>query len=339
MKTRLIKCWGTIQNIYHHPAYSIVILKRLISGGFFMFKRASFRLATILINRFRQISTRFLPEKQKDPRVRAAATKKYYVEDWIRVYPESIVFDNKGKICQPTKNSINNYLNHRKFYIFASQFVLAKRVLDAGCGSGYGCEIIHQNGASYVSGCDVSQAAIKFARQRYSNIARFSLQGITHMPKYQTNTFDVSISSEVLEHVKEYGVEYKTIEELKRVTKLGGLVIIGTPNSELLGSHGFSFDELNRLFGKYFVKYCVFENALVPYGENKRCWEKRLSEGKIGVVVSQNINLSETVLFDDIKPQLKKGIDVGRYKFDKLVIDTSLLHNTHSWIIIAVNDK
>jgi 2-polyprenyl-3-methyl-5-hydroxy-6-metoxy-1,4-benzoquinol methylase len=263
----------------------------------------------------------------------------YFVEDYVRVYPDGMVFDICGNKRQPTKHDINNFLNHCKFYTFAAQFVKDRYVADVGCGSGYGCAILKKSGTLKVCGSDLSEHAINFAKSRYSDFAEFTIQSITDLKEYHDDSFDITISSEVLEHIKEHGMEERAINELKRITRNGGLIIIGTPNSELLGDHGFSFDKINALFQKKFSQFCIFENALVPFGHNKLLWEKRLSEDKVGVIISQYINLSETVLPDGITPEIKKGIEPGRFKFASYDIDTTLLHNTHSWIILAINNK
>ncbi|MGA1791326.1 MAG: class I SAM-dependent methyltransferase [bacterium] len=269
----------------------------------------------------------------------AKLTRRYYFEDYVRVYPDGIRFNKHGRKFQAGKIDINNFLNHSKFYRFASQFVSDKCVADIGCGSGYGCEMLSKEGALKVCGSDISKKAIAFARSRYSRFAEFVIKGMTNLDCYSDDTFDLAISSEVLEHIKEYGMEKMAIEELKRITKQGGLLIIGTPNSEMLGDHGFSFDEINGLFNEYFSEFCIFENALVPFGDKKHLWEKRLSEGNVGIIISEIIDLSETCLPDDFQPELKKGIEAGRFELSKFTIDTTLLHNTHSWIIMAVNNK
>lgn len=269
----------------------------------------------------------------------ATITKRYYFEDYVRVYPNGIRLDRWGRMCQPEKKHINNFLNHRKFYIFVSQFVRDKSVADIGCGSGYGCEILKKSGAALVRGSDISKRAIKFAKSQYSDFADFTIQGITKMGKYPDDCFDISISSEVLEHIKEYRMEKKAIGELKRITRNEGLLIIGTPNSEMLDRHGFYFDEINDLFKESFSQFCIFENALVPFGDKRSLWEERLSEGRVGVIISEIINLSETVLPDGVHPEIKSGLEAGRYMFSTYTVDTTLLHNTHSWIVMAINNK
>ena len=260
---------------------------------------------------------------------------RFYFEDYVRVYPDHIVLNCFGVRRQATTNDINNYLNHRKFYEFVGQFVKDRDVADVGCGSGYGCEILKQSGARVVYGCDISRHAIRFARKKYGDLAEFCEQGITDLHSYNDNYFDVTISSEVLEHIKEYQMEEKAIKELKRITHTGGLIVVGTPNSEMLEEHGFSFDEINSLFAGNFEEYCIFENALMPFEDKRLQWEKRLSEGKIGIIVTESINFSETVLPENVCPEKKVGLTPGQLNFAGLEIDTTLLHNTHSWIIVA----
>lgn len=266
-------------------------------------------------------------------------TKKYYFEDYRRVYPDGIDFNRFGRRRKPTRNAINNFLNHCKFYKFAAQFAKDNRIADAGCGSGYGCKILKKNGATLVCGSGISKHSVRFAKSRYADFAEFTVQGITDMREYQDDFFDIVVCSEVLEHIKEYRMEEKAISELKRITRDGGLLVVGTPNSEMLGEHGFSFDEINTLFHKYFLQFCIFENALLPFKDKRLLWEKRLSEEKVGIIISELIDLSETVLPDGVNPEIKKGIKVGRFKFANYDIDTRLLHNTHSWVILAVNSK
>jgi 2-polyprenyl-3-methyl-5-hydroxy-6-metoxy-1,4-benzoquinol methylase len=264
-------------------------------------------------------------------------TKQYYFEDYIRVYPDGVLFDHRGRPLKAGDDALKNYLNHVKFYKFVAQFVKNKKVVDVGCGSGYGCRLIKKFGASEVYGADISKHAIQFANSHYGNDAEFSVQSITNLKQYPDNFFDVTVSSEVIEHIKEYGVEQKAIEELKRITIKNGLLIVATPNSEMLEEHGFSYDELQALFKNNFSNFCIFENALIPSDNARLSWEKRLQEKRVGIIVSEQINLSETFLPDGIVPEIKTGIQPGAYNFETYEIDTRLLHNTHSWIGLAVN--
>jgi hypothetical protein len=56
------------------------------------------------------------------------------------------------------------------------------------------------------------------------------------------------------------------------------------------------------------------------------------------VIVTQPIDFSETVTWGAEVPGLKKGLDPGTYRLGNLDINTRLLHNTHSWIVLAVKE-
>jgi SAM-dependent methyltransferase len=260
---------------------------------------------------------------------------RFYFEDFVRVYPDGLVFNRLGVRKQATQFQLNNYVNHRKFYQFAAQFARGRVVADIGCGSGYGCAILKAAGASRVAGADLSRHAIGFARRHYASDAEFSVQGTTDLRLYPDSTFDLVVSSEVLEHVKEYDKEDAAVRELKRIARSSAVVVIGTPNSEVLGDHGFSFEEIDSLMTRHFTRYCIFENALIPSSEAERLWSARLASGRTGVVVSESIDLAETALVPGDVPRVKSGSQAGTYALDNLTIDTTLLHNTHSWIAVA----
>lgn len=149
----------------------------------------------------------------------------------------------------------------------------------------------------------------------------------------------MTVCSEVLEHIKEYGMEHRALEALRRITRRGGLLVAGTPNIELSSDHGFSFDEMHALLSAHFERFLIFENALVPFGAARPVWEKRSKERRTGVIVTEAINLAETVLPEGSVPELKRGLAPGRLEFPPYDIDTRLLHNTHSWIVLALNGR
>lgn len=262
---------------------------------------------------------------------------KYYFEDFVRVYPGGVAFSRLGRRREATDLDRRNFANHAKFYRFAAQFVRGRTVADVGCGSGYGCAILRDAGAAAVHGADVSKAALSFAREHFGGAAEFSEQSITDLALYRDAQLDVAITSEVLEHVKEYGKEQVAVSELLRVTKPGGVIVLATPNTELLPGHGFSFDEMDELLRRNFATYALFENALAPPDPVRRQeWDRRVATRRTGVVVSQAIDLSETVLLGGRLPEVKIGAPPGVHQLGGLAIDTSLLHNTHSWIAVAI---
>jgi SAM-dependent methyltransferase len=263
-------------------------------------------------------------------------TRRYYFEDYVRVYPNGLAYNRLGLKRRARPADLKNFANHMRFYRFATQFAPGQLVVDVGCGSGYGCKLFRDAGATEVHGADVSRHALRFARNHYGQDASFTRQSITDLDDYPDNFGDLVVSSEVLEHIKEYGLAGRALDELRRVTKPDGLLIVATPNSELLGEHGFSWAELSALMDERFEDYCIFENALVPFeADARRAWQERLSSGRTGIVVSERINLDETVHPDGAAPELKRGQPPGEFDFGNRRIDTGLLHNTHSWVALA----
>lgn len=277
-------------------------------------------------------------------------TRKYYFEDYVRVYPDGLAFDMFGRRREfsETDREMDRrcFLNHQKVYTFASQFVAGKAVCDIGCGSGHGSKILKEAGAVKVCGSDISKSAISYAKRVFGQYAEFRVQTCTSLRSYAVNSFDVAVCSEVIEHVKEYSMEDTALTEMKRVVRPDGVIVLGTPNSEMLGEHGFFFTELQSLLSRHFQSFVIFENALISHGAfvpgSERAWRERQASGNTGVVVSERLNLSETVLPLELKEcdvPVKEGIPAGIYRLKNIDIDTRLLHNTLSFLAVIINDQ
>ncbi len=270
----------------------------------------------------------------------ARLRRRYYVEDYVRVYPGGKRYDRRGRLKEPSRHDRNNFLNHMKFYEFAAQFVAGKVVLDAGCGSGYGTKILAYGGAGEIHGVDLSEHAIDFARRNFGEFSEFSVQPVTQMAEFADHTFDVCICSEVLEHLKDYGKEKDAIVEISRVCKVDGLIILGTPNIELSNDHGFSYQEISGLCEDSFRDYVLFENSLLPDEKAERLWHERKKRGLCGVVVNQDVKMDEVVLDEaQVRPRLKRAECAAVPSVGDHLIDTTKLHNTHSWAVVALNAK
>ena len=246
----------------------------------------------------------------------------YYFEDNVRVY-ENV----------PDRN----YLNHSKVYHLASQFVKNKRCIDVGCGSGYGSKILLNSGASAVSGIDASEKALNYAKSKYKDDRLEFRQMFLPKTDYPDNTYDFCICTEVLEHLKEYGKHEETIVEINRITKPGGIIILATPNSELLGDHGFYYDELFSLMGNHFINFLFFENSFIPKDKSKNIWIKREKENRVGLIFTKSIKLNESVTGELYKEYIKKSNVEENIIWMEKNISLQFLHNTHSFVVIALN--
>jgi 2-polyprenyl-3-methyl-5-hydroxy-6-metoxy-1,4-benzoquinol methylase len=117
---------------------------------------------------------------------------------------------------------------HQARYQFAAAVVRGKRVLDAGCGVGWGSQVLLDNGAASVVGVDVDESAIRESAKRCPH-GTFVLADLTDLP-YPEQSFDVITCFEAIEHV-EYPL--KGIAEFRRVLEPGGLVFVSSPNPDV----------------------------------------------------------------------------------------------------------
>ena len=123
---------------------------------------------------------------------------------------------------------------HIDRYTFALGYVKGKRVLDAACGTGYGTRLLAQV-ADRVTGIDISPTAINHARKSYPVVALDFIEGDVLSLPFPDSSFDVVVSFETVEHIKEY---QKFIKECRRVLTPNGILICSTPNSKISSPDG-----------------------------------------------------------------------------------------------------
>src|SRR5687767_5651358 len=139
------------------------------------------------------------------------------------------------------------HYEHLQRYEWARHLVRGKRVLDLGCGEGYGAFLLARD-AREVVGVDIDADTIVHARNRYGSLRRkltFIEGALTEVPADQ-RTFDVVVCFEALEHITEHD---RMFAEVRRVLAEGGVLVVSTPNrraySDQTGhSNPFHFREL-----------------------------------------------------------------------------------------------
>lgn len=103
-----------------------------------------------------------------------------------------------------------------------------EKILDVGCGEGWLIEKLSTNLGkdNFYTGIDISTTGINRALARQIKDAEFYSYDGTRFP-FSNETFDVTISGFVFEHLSD---PLSTFNEMTRVTKKGGLIIIACPN-------------------------------------------------------------------------------------------------------------
>ena len=116
---------------------------------------------------------------------------------------------------------------HMARYYWAGQFVRGQRVLDLGCGTGYGSYYLSQQGARLVVGSDVDGQAIAYAAAHYHAPNLCFVQNDAQRVPLSGQTFDLVVSFEVIEHLPQVN-DY--LAGLRTVLTAQGWLIGSTPN-------------------------------------------------------------------------------------------------------------
>lgn len=93
------------------------------------------------------------------------------------------------------------FVAHEAIYHFFATFCRDRRVLDAGCGTGYGSALLVAAGARSVLGVDLSRRSIRFARRRYKSQRLDFVVGDLENATLPPGSLDLVVASNVLEHL------------------------------------------------------------------------------------------------------------------------------------------
>ena len=131
-----------------------------------------------------------------------------------------------GERIIPGKVDVDLLNEHVARYTFAARLARGKRVLDAGCGAGYGSAELAQ-AADSVIGVDRAAEAVDFARATYGlpNL-RFEQASCEALP-HPSGSFDLVVAFEVIEHLENWR---EFLLEARRVLAPSGQLIVSTPN-------------------------------------------------------------------------------------------------------------
>jgi len=118
---------------------------------------------------------------------------------------------------------------HMAAYAFAREQVWGKRVLDAGCGDGYGAKMLAESAARVVA-VDRCTAAISLAARRYrrTNLSyqACDLARLTDLGE----RFEVVCSFQVIEHLVD---PLPFLSQVRAVLEPAGCLLLTTPNREM----------------------------------------------------------------------------------------------------------
>ena len=144
---------------------------------------------------------------------------------WNKVPVDYYQTGTKSNILQMAWHHLK--INSAKKILKGHQF---SKILDAGCASGFMLFKIYQAfpNAKYF-GIDVYSKAISYAKKTYPDIT-FKTAFAHNLP-FTNDYFDVILFYETIEHVED---PIKTLKELKRVLKKGGILILAMDSGNWL---------------------------------------------------------------------------------------------------------
>jgi 2-polyprenyl-3-methyl-5-hydroxy-6-metoxy-1,4-benzoquinol methylase len=131
-----------------------------------------------------------------------------------------------GERVIPGQVDIDLLNEHMARYAFAARLARGKRVLDAGCGAGYGSAELARAAESVV-GVDRAPEAIEFARAHYAaHNLRFEEASCEALPQ-AGGSFELVVAFEVIEHLEDWR---GFLREARRVLAPTGQLVVSTPN-------------------------------------------------------------------------------------------------------------
>jgi SAM-dependent methyltransferase len=142
---------------------------------------------------------------------------------------------------------------HLARYWWVSGLAEGRRVLDAGCGVGYGSAMLATAGAAGVVGMDIAADAVAAAAE--ANPEFEFVAGDVHALPFADASFDLVVCFEVIEHVTEQDA---VIAELARVLAPEGVLAISSPNRGVYPEgnphhlHEYTPDELEAALRAHF---------------------------------------------------------------------------------------
>lgn len=110
-----------------------------------------------------------------------------------------------------------------------SLFPQKSTILDLGCGDGYFMEVFRKDGHQ-VEGIEIAENAVKKARKKGFTVYDVSLMG--KWSQLIKKKYDVVFGGEIIEHVFDTDL---FLQEIRKVLKKNGVLVITTPNIAALG--------------------------------------------------------------------------------------------------------
>lgn len=115
---------------------------------------------------------------------------------------------------------------HVARYQWAAQLASGRSVLDAGCGTAYGTQLLAGAGARKVVGVDIAEPMLDAVRPRMPQAVTLTAGDLNQIP-YSDDRFELVVCFEVIEHFED---PFSVLDELVRVMAPNAVLAISSPN-------------------------------------------------------------------------------------------------------------
>jgi len=200
--------------------------------------------------------------------------------------------EQTGERYIPGQSGIIAIEHLNRYYFVIHQIRLKhKVVVDLASGEGYGSELL-ANYAEKVYGIDISIEAIDHARQKYRKSNLEFLVGDALKIPLEDKIADIFVSFETIEHLEYHD---DMINEIKRVLKPSGLLIISSPDK-------LNYSDIPKLKNEYHRKELYFKQF-------KNLIEKKFRHSSF---FAQRIYSGSIIAIDDELIQYKKPLIIRK---------------------------
>jgi O-antigen biosynthesis protein len=135
-----------------------------------------------------------------------------------------------GERCVPWVKDAAMLYEHLHRYLWAARLTAGRRVLDLGCGEGYGAAILAGSAVAVV-GVDVDERTVAHARANYAREGlRFEQASALDLSAFDDASFDAVVAFEMIEHVSDHE---RLMAEISRVLGDDGLLVVSTPDKDV----------------------------------------------------------------------------------------------------------
>lgn len=209
-----------------------------------------------------------------------------------------------GERFIPSQGGPEIYYEHAHRYVLARGLLTGAAVVDLASGEGYGAAWLAEVAESVI-GIDIDEASVAHSRAQYRRHANlvFALGDIQSLP-LASSSVDAVTCFEAVEHVEN---PRAVVEEVVRILRPGGLLLVSTPNKAVYADqrdynnefhiHEFYLPDLELLLGEYFAERELVGQRVVAGSLTWRLEDSTAgvhSKDDVGVLVAPGFHESGT---------------------------------------------